>query len=511
MVMLEFPRMRRSTTRLLLPGQAGASCLLTTALLVLLLVLVFDQHPTEAFGIEKVGPSRRDFCSRLSNPHRLFASSSPQQTYNDNKATIERNSDDKDDSVKSYYESSTTASKDSMMVQVEISRDLPTTTTPERAQQAWLDFVWKGGGGLPVFVVPKATDSSDAATSSSAGRLLLPVFMEEKLVDDEKESSAQSNTILRQKYRVSKWGLNPDLVPDSHLGVVEFEKTGETTKMIWRIEFQVTARRAWWQAMTDFLISVTSDNLVAYLRPPLLYRRTTRIKVPPTNKLREQDHSAAIRDAWLDFVWQNGGGLPILPPISIQGPPRRTRMYIPPFLQESIVSTDSNNKLEYQMENPSLWTCYPAHTHQGTVRFETVEPPATAADGNDETPAEVRMVWEVHVNPYRGCEGYVQAFTSAIVSTLARNFRSHLEEPGAVVKVKPPRGGSGEVLFQVEKATWLGGVLDAHLSDQRSTWEQTVAMFQPWTWGRGDNDNGEDGDEWITMTTTEEREMESHQ
>jgi len=34
----------------------------------------------------------------------------------------------------------------------------------------------------------------------------------------------------------------------------------------------------------------------------------------------------------------------------------------------------------------------------------------------------------------------------------------------------------------VSKDSWLGGVLASHLSDTRPVVEQTLAIFQPWSW-----------------------------
>ena len=62
--------------------------------------------------------------------------------------------------------------------------------------------------------------------------------------------------------------------------------------------------------------------------------------------------------------------------------------------------------------------------------------------------------------------------------------------------IKPPRGGGGtntnKSFGKVAKDTWLGGVLDAHLSDTRSTMDQTISLFQPWTWGRSGKGDRED-------------------
>ena len=113
------------------------------------------------------------------------------------------------------------------------------------------------------------------------------------------------------------------------------------------------------------------------------------------------------------------------------------------------------------------------------------------------------MIWTVKIRPYHNMEGFSKGCVSSVVTTLARNFKSHIEEPDSMVSVKPPRGGGGggggdnNTFFQVRKDTWLGGVLDAHLRDQRSTWEQTLSLIQPNTWGRStDNEDDGEGEIW---------------
>ena len=413
------------------------------------------------------------------------------------------------------------------IVRVEISRDLPRPSSssssssaaaaisPQQAREAWLDFVWKGGGGLPTIVVSLGEGGGgggdDDGKSENRRRLLLPYFMEEELVDDDDDGDCygdeEGHQSVSQKYRVSKWGLNPDVVPDSHLGIVEFvsdaggggSSTATKTKMKWTAEFEVVGRRGLWQAVSEALIGSACDNFVSYLSPPIVYRRTTVLpNVTPQQAM----------EAWLDFVWKQGGGLPTpLPPLSLpsEPPTTMTRIIAPPFLKESVLTADSSDSessvVEYQVDNPGLWTCYPVHTHRGQVRFERAhDDSSTAAAPADNT----MMVWEVCVRPYNGLGGYVRAFTSAVVTTLARNLKSHVRDgPGAVVSVKPPRGRfGGKSLFQVRKDTWLGGVLDAHLSDQRSTLDQTLAMSQPWTWGRSTDDDIREGEEWKTIEAT---------
>jgi hypothetical protein len=108
----------------------------------------------------------------------------------------------------------------------------------------------------------------------------------------------------------------------------------------------------------------------------------------------------------------------------------------------------------------------------------------------------MEMVWQVEVRPLVGWSFIVEPFISTVISALARNFKVHVPEPCSTVKLAPRRG-KGESFGQVPKETWQGGVFAAHLSDQRSTVEQTTALLHPWTWGRSANDNGE-GERWTT-------------
>ena len=45
------------------------------------------------------------------------------------------------------------------------------------------------------------------------------------------------------------------------------------------------------------------------------------------------------------------------------------------------------------------------------------------------------MVWEVEIRPFRGWAWIVEPFTAAVITTLARNFKVHVNEPGATVKL----------------------------------------------------------------------------
>jgi hypothetical protein len=259
-------------------------------------------------------------------------------------------------------------------------------------------------------------------------------------------------------------------------------------RLLWRLELktrypQLVAPLARWG------MSALVDAVQGMLSEPRLFMRRMRLR---TRSSSLQGVGEAM-DAWLDFVWRHGGGLPTpLPPFILS---RRTkdpkgredlgskhlmrRVIFPPGLVESIVAIDEDrHQVFYQVDNPGLFT-YPVHTHQGRVRFlhETAE--------NGE--CAIVMEWQVEIRPYAGFRAGVEAFTEAVINTLSRNLAVHLAEHGAAVRVSPPRG-MGKQFASVRKDSWLGGVLHSHLSDQRSTAQQTLSMFQPWTWGRSEDD-----------------------
>ena len=336
-------------------------------------------------------------------------------------------------------------------VRVRVERLL--AVTPPAARDAWLSYQWSGGGGLPVVAVRLSEDR----------RLVAPLLLEETL------DAADGEAV---RYTVSGTGLlRTELVPGSHSAVVSFAPAPDdpdATLMTWEVDFEARQRRRLWEAVTQRMISDAADNLASHLDVPWLLTCTTPLPAAPADAL----------SAWLSFVWDDGGGLPLPPPIGLDrgdaAGDGRTRLIVPPGLRERVLSVDaSRDEITYTVDNPGLLT-YPVHTHEGRVRFR-----------NDAGGAA--MEWVVAVRPLRGCRPLVCAATESIVTTLARNLRSHLAAPGSRVPIAPPRGAGGAV-GSVARASWLGGVLSAHLADRRPVVEQTRALLAPWTWGVGDDD-----------------------
>ena len=178
---------------------------------------------------------------------------------------------------------------------------------------------------------------------------------------------------------------------------------------------------------------------------------------------------------------------------------RQKLLRIPPLIIESIVDTKtaSDNgmaEFSYQLNNPG-WLTFPflLHTHLGRIRFTSIPSSTSSSDASSST-SDLIIDWQVEIRPYKFASTVMEKLVEMTVSTILRNLRIHLVEPDAQVIIKPPRGGSTDTISfgAINKDTWLGGVLDVHLSDTRSTFDQTISLFQPWKWGRSGDGDEED-------------------
>mmetsp|Transcript_3757 Transcript_3757/g.10672 ORF Transcript_3757/g.10672 Transcript_3757/m.10672 type:complete len:556 (-) Transcript_3757:1012-2679(-) len=433
--------------------------------------------------------------------------------------------------------------------------DDPLRAASNSVREAWLEYHWKKGGGLPILILQQdehRTNKSDG--SEGKQRIIAPVLMEERISSfplQLTEPEGPSAASLNLEYKVTSPGpfFGNELVTGSHLGSVIFSSdyssdnrksdqrdeevmTSEAkniiTTMTWKVEFETIQLLELYQKVTEFTIGTASQTVVEAIQTPRLLSLQTHIS--PSKETSANDDEGALgpavkaRREWLDLLFSSqGGGLPLPPPLSFGeilqeggGLARQKLLRFPPGLVETaIVDSPSTVAPEdvgsekvtayYQLENPG-WLTFPflVHTHLGRVTFrplslsslqneskqdrQKIEEPPTYEERQG-----IEMIWEVEIRPYRFVRPLVEKLTEMTISTIARNVKVRLEEPGARVVIKPPRGGTGrqtQTFGSVSKATWVGRVLDAHLIDARSTWEQTVSLFQPWTWGEeGNGDN----------------------
>ena len=387
-----------------------------------------------------------------------------------------------------------------------ISRDLPHATIQE-AKEAWLEYHWRRGGGILGIWVDTDENSKEAPSS----RTILPIFMTETLLD---KNGKDSENMIQYKVQDAGFLFNQFIVPNSHQGVVKFFKTTQKDteksssdtgcRMEWHVSFATTGYSSIFRAVTDFTIATASRTVQEACAEPRIFKIITKLPPPSKPGICLFDADAACR-RWLDFAWNNGGGLPWLTfslgrrndnnvtlHNEIADLELRHRRF-PPLLSEQITelkfseSLDGGNgyaQVSYELKQPG-WTALPLllHTYQATVRFY----PSQDKEG------EICMEWTLYIRPFEVTAPIVEKIISMTTSTIVRNFRIHLKDPEATVAIKPPRGAGEQVFGSVRKDSWLGGVLAAHLQDTRSTVQQTMSLFQPWTWGRsGDGSNNDE-------------------
>jgi hypothetical protein len=372
---------------------------------------------------------------------------------------------------------------DAGTVEVILKRTFP-QSNPVQAREAWIDYHWKRGGGLPIFIQSNNATGND--NSQILERTIYPVLMKESLTLNPCDENASFTEL---EYRVTETGpFYQDVIENSHFASIIFissEKPG--CEMVWNVTFTVSKWNNFYKYMTQFLVDTSATTVQEALAISRVFRMSTIINDCNLD-------AKLARDEFLDFVWMKGGGLPLPPPIpfgnTLEGSIVKPNLLrIPPLITESIVDTFSFDQMagfEYRLNSPG-WLTFPflMHTHKGIIKFSS---------SND---SSISIDWMVEIRPYKFAAPIVEKLVEMTVSTLLRNLRVHVMEPGAKVVIKPPRGNTDllmdrEDFGSVSKETWFGKVLDAHLSDRRSTIEQSFAMLQPWTWGRTGNGEGAD-------------------
>ena len=328
-----------------------------------------------------------------------------------------------------------------------------------RVREAWMKYHWEKGGGLPIVILePKTnTDLENSTEMEGKKRVIAPVFMEETISSFPCPEVEECDASFELEYKVTSPGpfFGPDLVKGSHNGRVSFSSTYEdsgdessdiVTTLVWKVQFDAIRLLGLYQAVTEFTIGTAASTVQEAASPPRLLTITTRLPMDTD----EQDTAHIARSEWLDFLYSStGGGLPLLPPIPFGeilpegGGIARKKRYLFPFVVEtamidgpSTVDTDGTATAYYQLENPGWWTFpFLFHTHLGRVKFQEIE-------------SMVDMMWEVEIRPYKFCAPLVEKLTEAVVTTIARNFRTKLD---------PSTGfeGEDEVVF-----SWSDGKIE---------------------------------------------------
>ena len=287
----------------------------------------------------------------------------------------------------------------SSRVTVAVTRRL--AVPPIQARQAWLDYAWAAGGGLPFVASLVSADGQE--------RTLLPLMLRECLVED--------GYVLKDA-----GALAVDVPARSHRAKLLFEPAVDAlgTDLTWHVEFETTSRNALWAAVTETTVSEVCANLEAYTATPSFFILEAQLAASPS----------ACLACWLECFRDGDLGLPLpmLPPVVLnEGADSGSgyeRLILPPGLRERLLEVDdgegaaSTTSLSYSVMNPSWLTCYPVHSHRGDVNFRSVDAEHKAS----------ALRWVIAVRPMRGGAALVRALTELIVPAFTSNLASRVAE-----------------------------------------------------------------------------------
>ena len=240
-------------------------------------------------------------------------------------------------------------------VSVNIQRNLP-NVTPHEARDAWIEYHWKKGGGLPIAILSKKDSPDDIITTdneqstTTVERTILPIIMKERA--EYVDSKSLDTKALDIQYKVTDAGpFFADLIPGSHDASVHFEEATTSNDnslgctMTWDVTFSTTRWSSFYDAVTQFTVGAAATTIQEAVSPPKLFSMTTTIEGSFTIE------PEIARRECLDFVFGEGGGLPLPPPIpfgdsvlSESKSARQKLIRIPPLIVESIVGTGQGSK-----------------------------------------------------------------------------------------------------------------------------------------------------------------------
>lgn len=337
-------------------------------------------------------------------------------------------------------------------VSVHASRTL-SSVSPTEVLEAFQEYTWKKGGGLPVHVIH----------NHEKERILVPLMATEELSIEDHNEGSQSQLSLSYQLRELGPIWRSEIVSDSHIAKVTFEKDNKDTILTWDVEFITKRNQKLWEFITQQMIDQACNNLQTYCAKPILFSHKV--------EMHTDRNSVELSDQWFEFVWKNGGGLPLpIAPIALTSD-YHTRMIAPPFLVEQINSIESKPgrcaQVVYTVKNPSIFT-YQVHSHIGRVYFRPIA-----------TNSSIEMLWEVNIRPMYGWGMFMKLFTSFIITTLSNNFVISVQEPDATVPVYGPKSlkQDDSPLFTVSKSSWIGNVVDTFfngnrgINDSRPEWK----------------------------------------
>lgn len=179
---------------------------------------------------------------------------------------------------------------------------IQTQFSPEALAKEWLEFVWRGGGGLPLPLPPFALGGN------GHDRIIVPPFLIERILEIN-ETSEYTDII----YTV----VNPSLITYpvfTHLGRVRFQRSGdlrgsnsnggkEELEMIWQVSVRPLNNflKTFVIVFTESVVNILARNFKSHMEET---GDDQIVKVfPPRGFLKERGHLFQVRkDTWLGSV-----------------------------------------------------------------------------------------------------------------------------------------------------------------------------------------------------------------
>jgi len=167
-------------------------------------------------------------------------------------------------------------SNDDDIISISIQKQLSDGVTPEQAKDAWMEYHWKKGGGLPILVL-----SSESPTVIE--RTILPTLMKEQIVE---EIQDDEQGLVEVKYKVTDAGpFFPGIIPNTHDASVKFQSFDDkSTVMTWNVSF---ASLKEWQTFYETLTQWTVETAATTVEECVAVPRKLNVRtLIPTDEIK---------------------------------------------------------------------------------------------------------------------------------------------------------------------------------------------------------------------------------
>ena len=159
-------------------------------------------------------------------------------------------------------------------ISINVQRILP-NVTPYEARDAWIEYHWIKGGGLPIAILNKDVIKQSTTNNENqiVERTILPILMKERL--EYNNDNDTSSTTLH--YRVTEAGpFFADLVDGSHYASVSFDSTKKDDStidngciMTWNVTFATTRLASVYEKVTQFTVGTAATTVQEAAADPI--------------------------------------------------------------------------------------------------------------------------------------------------------------------------------------------------------------------------------------------------